>query len=111
MDDRAHAFPQADPVTVDRRLVDASGVPARAGFLLRDVSLQDEVLPRPLSFGRDVRKDVHPRNADPDRRDGRGDRPPAASHEGEHDKVVKAVRNSMAFKNSSFARGFQVAME
>src|SRR5216110_225327 len=53
---RAHAFPQADPVTVDRRLVDAARVAGRARVLLRDVVLQHEILLRPLSLRRDVRE-------------------------------------------------------
>src|SRR5437764_1726192 len=48
--DRAHALAETDPVTVDRRLVDAARAAARTRFLLRDVALLDEVLLRPLAL-------------------------------------------------------------
>src|SRR5262245_21098109 len=49
--DGAHALAQADPVIVNRGLVDAACVASGAGMLLRDVVLEDEVLLRPLPFG------------------------------------------------------------
>ena len=86
VDDSAHTLPQADPVAVDRRLVDAAGTTARPWLVLRVVALLNEVLLRPFTLRRDMGEDVHPSDADCERRNRRGDRPPAPPDESEHDK-------------------------
>src|SRR6266516_961090 len=87
VDDRAHTFPETDPVAVNRRLVDAAGATARSRPRLRVVALLHQILLRPLARRCDVREDVHPRHADGERRDGGSDRPPAPRDESEHEQA------------------------
>src|SRR5919109_2004237 len=63
MDDGAHTLAQADPMAVNRRLIDAAGVASGARLFFRNVALLDEILLRPLPLGRHVRERVHPDRA------------------------------------------------
>jgi hypothetical protein len=87
MDHRAHAFAQADPVAVQRRLVEARGVATGTGLLLCTLALLNQIRARPFPLGRNVGEDVHPCHADAERKDRCGNRPPAATDEGEHDEA------------------------
>src|SRR5919108_1318875 len=85
--DRSRTLAQADQVASDRRFIEAAPASACAWTPLGDVALTDEILLRPLSLGRDMRKDVDPRGADRERRNGGGDRPPVPCEKREHDKA------------------------